>query len=79
MLNGSVAMMISDASTEDWAVIGVKIQAISLLPQGGGSPVNGAVEEASFLTLSILVLARMMRPWSGWRRHIAIVLMDWFF
>jgi hypothetical protein len=38
--NGTVQMMISDASTEDWATIGVKIQAISLLPQGGGSPVS---------------------------------------
>jgi len=37
---GNVNMMVSDASTEDWATIGVKILSISLLPQGGGSPVN---------------------------------------
>lgn len=38
--NGSVNMMVSDASTEDWATIGVKILSISLVPEGGGSPVN---------------------------------------
>src|ERR1017187_837140 len=37
---GNVSMMISDASAEDWATIGVKILAISLVPQGGGSPVS---------------------------------------
>jgi hypothetical protein len=38
--NGSVNMMMSDASTEDWATIGVKVLSISLTPQGGGHPVN---------------------------------------
>jgi hypothetical protein len=37
--NGSVNMLISDASTEDWATIGVKVLSISLTPQGGGAPV----------------------------------------
>jgi hypothetical protein len=37
---GDVNMMVSDASTEDWATIGVKILSISLIPQGGGTPVN---------------------------------------
>ena len=37
---GTVNMMVSDASTQDWATIGVKILAISLVPQGGGTPVN---------------------------------------
>jgi hypothetical protein len=32
-------MMVSDASTEDWANIGVKILTVALVPQGGGSPV----------------------------------------
>jgi len=32
---GNVTMMVSDASTEDWATIGVKILSISLVPQGG--------------------------------------------
>ena len=38
--SGMVNMMVSDASTEDWATIGVKILSISLVPQGGGAPVN---------------------------------------
>lgn len=38
--NGTVTTIVSDASTEDWATIGVKISTISLTPQGGGSPVN---------------------------------------
>jgi len=38
--NGTVAMVVSDASTEDWATIGVKILSISLVPQGGGNPVS---------------------------------------
>jgi hypothetical protein len=37
---GNVYMIVSDASTEDWATIGVKILSISLVPQGGGTPVS---------------------------------------
>jgi hypothetical protein len=37
---GSVPMVISDASSDDWATIGVQVLGISLLPQGGGSPVT---------------------------------------
>src|ERR1700689_2694074 len=33
-------MSVSDSSTEDWANIGVKILTVSLVPQGGGSPVS---------------------------------------
>jgi hypothetical protein len=35
-----VAMLVSDASTQDWATIGVKILSISLVPQGGGANVT---------------------------------------
>lgn len=38
--NGQLQMMISDDSSEDWAVIGVKVLSISLTPQGGGSAVQ---------------------------------------
>jgi hypothetical protein len=38
--NGSINLMVSDASTEDWATIGVRILSISLVPQGGGANVN---------------------------------------
>ena len=35
-----VPVVVSDASSEDWATIGVKVLSIALLPQGGGSPVT---------------------------------------
>ena len=38
--DGNVNMMVSDASTDDWATIGVKILSIALIPQGGGSNVT---------------------------------------
>jgi hypothetical protein len=38
--NGSVAMLVSDASTEDWATIGVKVLSIALVPQNGGGNVT---------------------------------------
>jgi hypothetical protein len=37
--NGTVNLLVSDASTEDWATIGVKILSVSLTPQGGASDV----------------------------------------
>ncbi len=35
-----VSMMISDASTDDWSLIGVKILSVALVPQGGGTNVT---------------------------------------
>jgi hypothetical protein len=35
-----MSMLISDASSEDWATIGVKILSIALVPQGGGANVT---------------------------------------
>lgn len=37
--SANVPLLISDASTEDWATIGVKVLSIALVPQGGGSNV----------------------------------------
>ena len=37
---GSVPLFVSDASSDDWATIGVKILSIALIPQGGGTPVT---------------------------------------
>jgi hypothetical protein len=37
---GTVNLTLSDASTEDWATIGVKVLGITLTPQGGGTPVT---------------------------------------
>ena len=38
--NGTVNMMVSDAPTNDWATVGVKILSITFNPQGGGTPVT---------------------------------------
>jgi hypothetical protein len=37
---GNVPVSISDASSDDWAVVGVKVLSIALVPQGGGSAVT---------------------------------------
>src|SRR5262249_45179940 len=37
---GTLAINVSDDPTEDWAMIGVKVQSIALTPQGGGAPVT---------------------------------------
>jgi len=36
---GTLMMSVSDASSEDWATIGVKILSVALVPQGGGANV----------------------------------------
>ena len=36
----TVPVVVSDASAEDWATIGVKVLSIALTPQGGGTPVT---------------------------------------
>jgi len=38
--SGTMPWFLSDASSEDWATIGVKILSIALTPQGGGSDVT---------------------------------------
>ncbi|HEY4213637.1 MAG TPA: DUF4382 domain-containing protein [Steroidobacteraceae bacterium] len=38
--NGTVSMLVSDDSSDDWATIGVKVLSIALTPQGGGAPVT---------------------------------------
>jgi hypothetical protein len=38
--SANMAVMVSDASSEDWATIGVKILSIALVPQGGGANVT---------------------------------------
>jgi hypothetical protein len=56
---GSMNMMVSDASTEDWANIGVKILSISLVPQGGGSPVNVFTAGSTVPTLNLVQLDQL--------------------
>jgi hypothetical protein len=57
--NGSLNMMVSDASTEDWANIGVKILSVSLVPQGGGSPVNVLTAGSSVPTINLVQLDQL--------------------
>jgi hypothetical protein len=38
--SGTVPVVISDASSDDWALIGVKVLSIALVPQGGGGNVT---------------------------------------
>ena len=56
---GNVNMVVSDASTEDWATIGVKILSISLVPQGGGSPVNIFTAGSTVPTLNLVDLDQL--------------------
>src|SRR4029077_2429842 len=37
---GTMPVLISDASADDWAIIGVRVLAIALVPQGGGDNVT---------------------------------------
>jgi hypothetical protein len=38
--SADVPILLSDASSEDWSMIGVKVLSIALVPQGGGNPVT---------------------------------------
>lgn len=37
---GSVSLMVSDDSSDDWATVGVHVLSVALIPQGGGTPVT---------------------------------------
>ncbi len=55
-MSGSMPLTISDASSDDWATIGVKLLSIALVPQGGGSAVTvwTAPSPAPFVNLEQL-------------------------
>jgi hypothetical protein len=57
--SGNLNMMVSDASSEDWANIGVKILSISLVPQGGGSPVNVLTAGSTVPTINLVQLDQL--------------------
>jgi hypothetical protein len=52
----NVALLLSDASTEDWATIGVKVMSIALVPQGGGSNVTVYTAPAMAPTVNLAQL-----------------------
>lgn len=57
--NGTVNLLVSDASTEDWAMIGVKILSVSLTPQGGGSDVVVYTASSPAPTVNLLQLDQL--------------------
>src|SRR4029077_10681649 len=57
--NGNLNMVVSDASTEDWAAIDVKIQSIALVPQGGGSPVAVYTTPSSAASINLVELDQL--------------------
>jgi hypothetical protein len=38
--SGNVSLMMSDASSDDWAIVGVRVLSVALIPQGGGANVT---------------------------------------
>jgi hypothetical protein len=54
--SGSVPMVVSDASSDDWALVGVRLLSIALVPQGGGANVTvfTATAPAPYLNLEQL-------------------------
>jgi hypothetical protein len=57
--NASLAVMVSDASTEDWATIGVKVLSIALIPQGGGSNVTVYTAPTPAPTTNLVMLDQL--------------------
>jgi hypothetical protein len=54
--SSNVAMLVSDASSEDWATIGVKVLSIALVPQSGG---NNIIVYTAPATLPMVNLAEL--------------------
>lgn len=54
--SGSVPLLVSDASSDDWATIGVKVLSVALMPQGGGANVTvySAPSSAPYVNLEQL-------------------------
>jgi Domain of unknown function (DUF4382) len=57
--NGTVSLLFSDAPTEDWATIGVKVLSIALTPQSGGSDVTVYTAGSPAPTINLLQLDQL--------------------
>ena len=55
----NLAVMVSDASSEDWATIGVKIMSIALIPQGGGGNVTVYSAPSPVPTTNLVLLDQL--------------------
>ena len=53
---GTLALSVSDAATEDWAVVGVKLASVALRPAGGGAPVTVLAAPAELPVLNLVQL-----------------------
>jgi hypothetical protein len=56
---GMVSLTVSDASTEDWATVGVKVLSISLTPQGGGAAVPAYTAPNPAPTINLVQLDQL--------------------
>jgi hypothetical protein len=56
---GNVSMLLSDASSEDWATIGVKVLSIALVPQGGGANVTVYTAPSTAPTINLVQLDQL--------------------
>jgi hypothetical protein len=56
---GNLSVMVSDASSEDWATIGVKIMSIALIPQGGGDNVTVYSAPSPVPTTNLVLLDQL--------------------
>jgi len=56
MQSGSMPLVVSDASSDDWALVGVKVLSVALVPQAGGDNVTvfTASADAPYLNLEQL-------------------------
>jgi hypothetical protein len=57
--NGTLNVIVSDDTTQDWATIGVKILSISLTPQSGGNPVTVFSAGTPVPTINLLQLDQL--------------------
>jgi hypothetical protein len=53
---GTVPLLVSDASSEDWALVGVNVLSIALIPQGGGANVPVYTAAAGGTALNLVQL-----------------------
>jgi hypothetical protein len=57
--NGTVNLIVSDAPTDDWTTIGVKVLSVALIPQGGGSAVTVYTAPNPAPTINLLQLDQL--------------------
>ena len=59
VVTGTFGLLVSDASTEDWATVGVKVRSIAVIPQGGGAPVAAYTAPSPAPTINLVQLDQL--------------------